>query len=106
MSLLFSVFKSNHYHPNKIIKNVIGLFSVISPTMFRQCLQFVSTETTVGAKEILNKLPTNRILTLEANHIVTSGSLRKGCFVRLKSFQANSVKGKKSVMSILKLAAR
>lgn len=33
--------------------------------------------------------------TAEANHVVTDGSLRKGCFVRLKSFQANSVKGKK-----------
>jgi replication factor A1 len=31
----------------------------------------------------------------EANHVVTDGSLRKGCFVRLKSFQANSVKVKK-----------
>lgn len=29
--------------------------------------------------------------------MVTDGSLRKGCFVRLKSFQANAVKGKKWV---------
>lgn len=46
----------------------------------------------------LGSLPTDRMFTLaEANHLVTSGSLRKGCFARLKSFQANSVKGKKSV---------
>jgi hypothetical protein len=32
---------------------------------------------------------------LEANHFVTTGGLRKGCIVRLKSFQANAVKGKK-----------
>ncbi|KAJ5234479.1 Replication factor A protein 1 [Penicillium citrinum] len=38
----------------------------------------------------------------EANHVVTDGSLRKGCFVRLKSFQANSVKGKK-ILIILDL---
>lgn len=37
----------------------------------------------------------------EANHVVTDGSLRKGCFVRLKSFQANSVKGKKWVAPVL-----
>lgn len=37
------------------------------------------------------------LATSEANHLVTSGLLRKGCFVRLKSFQANSVKGKKYV---------
>ncbi|KAJ5992886.1 Replication factor A protein 1 [Penicillium sp. IBT 35674x] len=35
------------------------------------------------------------MLATQANHVVTNGSLRKGCFVRLKSFQANSVKGKK-----------
>ncbi|KAJ5097566.1 Replication factor A protein 1 [Penicillium angulare] len=35
------------------------------------------------------------MLATQANHVVTDGSLRKGCFVRLKNFQANSVKGKK-----------
>jgi replication factor A1 len=34
---------------------------------------------------------------LEANHVVRDGKLKKGCFVRLKSYQANSVKGKKYV---------
>lgn len=42
------------------------------------------------------------LATPEANHLVTSGSLRKGCFARLKSFQANSVKGKK-ILIILDL---
>jgi len=31
----------------------------------------------------------------EVNPVVVDGSLRKGSFVRLKSFQSNSVKGKK-----------
>lgn len=31
----------------------------------------------------------------EVCHVVHEGKLRKGCFVRLKSFQANEVKGKK-----------
>ncbi|KAJ6007948.1 Replication factor A protein 1 [Penicillium herquei] len=38
----------------------------------------------------------------EINNVVTDGTLRKGCFVRLKSFQANSVKGKK-ILIILNL---
>jgi hypothetical protein len=33
----------------------------------------------------------------EANHVVHEGKLKKGCFVRLKSYQANAVKGKKYV---------
>ena len=31
----------------------------------------------------------------EASHVVHEGKLKKGCFVRLKAFQANEVKGKK-----------
>lgn len=31
----------------------------------------------------------------EVCHVVHDGKLTKGCFVRLKSFQANEVKGKK-----------
>ncbi|KAJ5172261.1 Replication factor A protein 1 [Penicillium capsulatum] len=42
------------------------------------------------------------MLATQANHLVTEGGLRKGCFVRLKSFQANSVKGKK-ILIILDL---
>ncbi|EAW13773.1 replication factor A subunit protein RFA1 [Aspergillus clavatus NRRL 1] len=42
------------------------------------------------------------MLATQANHFVTSGMLKKGCFVRLKSFQANSVKGKK-ILIILDL---
>ncbi|KAL3469470.1 hypothetical protein BJX99DRAFT_241251 [Aspergillus californicus] len=42
------------------------------------------------------------MLAIQANHFVTDGSLRKGCFVKLKSFQANSVKGKK-ILIILDL---
>ncbi|KAB8076327.1 hypothetical protein BDV29DRAFT_170346 [Aspergillus leporis] len=42
------------------------------------------------------------MLATQANRVVTSGQLRKGCFVRLKAFQANSVKGKK-ILIILDL---
>ncbi|KAJ5894426.1 Replication factor A protein 1 [Penicillium taxi] len=42
------------------------------------------------------------ISTPESNPLVADGSLRKGCFVRLKSFQANMVKGKK-ILIILDL---
>ncbi|KAL5332160.1 hypothetical protein BJX70DRAFT_384971 [Aspergillus crustosus] len=42
------------------------------------------------------------MLAIQANHFVTDGSLRKGCFVKLKQFQANSVKGKK-ILIILDL---
>ncbi|MCJ1397895.1 Replication factor A protein 1 [Xylographa trunciseda] len=35
------------------------------------------------------------MLATQANHVVTDGKLKKGCFVRLKSFQANSYKGKR-----------
>ncbi|KAL4901967.1 hypothetical protein BDW74DRAFT_68957 [Aspergillus multicolor] len=42
------------------------------------------------------------MLAIQANHFVTEGLLRKGCFVRLKQFQANSVKGKK-ILIILDL---
>ncbi|KAL4937152.1 hypothetical protein BDV06DRAFT_203480 [Aspergillus oleicola] len=42
------------------------------------------------------------MLAIQANHFVTDGLLRKGCFVRLKQFQANSVKGKK-ILIILDL---
>ncbi|KAE8146267.1 hypothetical protein BDV25DRAFT_162858 [Aspergillus avenaceus] len=42
------------------------------------------------------------MLATQINPFVTSGLLRKGCFVRLKAFQANSVKGKK-ILIILDL---
>ncbi|KAH8704693.1 replication protein A 70 kDa DNA-binding subunit [Talaromyces proteolyticus] len=42
------------------------------------------------------------MLATQANHFVTDGHLRKGCLVRLKSFQANAVKGKK-ILIILDL---
>lgn len=47
---------------------------------------------TAGRRIFLTNYPN-----LEANHFVTDGLLRKGCFVKLKQFQANSVKGKKYV---------
>lgn len=34
-------------------------------------------------------------MSTEANHVVHEGKLKKGSIVRLKSYQANSVKGKR-----------
>ncbi|KKY16436.1 putative replication protein a 70 kda dna-binding subunit [Phaeomoniella chlamydospora] len=42
------------------------------------------------------------MLATQINHHVQGGSLRKGCFVRLKKYQANEVKGKK-ILIILEL---
>ncbi|KAK3174820.1 hypothetical protein OEA41_002066 [Lepraria neglecta] len=38
------------------------------------------------------------MLATQANHVVHEGKLRKGCFVRLKSYQANQVKGKRIII--------
>ncbi|KAG8532533.1 uncharacterized protein KY384_002410 [Bacidia gigantensis] len=38
------------------------------------------------------------MLATQANHVVHEGKLVKGCFVRLKSFQANQVKGKRIII--------
>lgn len=35
------------------------------------------------------------MLATQMNHLVTDGKLKKGCFVRLKEFNPNTVKGKK-----------
>lgn len=35
------------------------------------------------------------MLATQANHVVHEGKLTRGCIVRLKSYQANAVKGKK-----------
>ncbi|KAL3424609.1 putative replication factor-a protein 1 [Phlyctema vagabunda] len=35
------------------------------------------------------------MLATQANHVVHEGKLKKGCFVRLKQYQANAIKGKR-----------
>ena len=53
---------------------------------------------------LVGRTPTQGILLgadgilAEANHVVHENKLVKGCFVRLKHFQANSVKGKQFVL--------
>lgn len=42
------------------------------------------------------------MIATQANHFVKDGTLRKGCLVKLKSFQSNSIKGKK-ILIILDL---
>ena len=39
------------------------------------------------------------MLATQANHVVHEGKLARGCIVRLKSYQANAVKGKKYVLA-------
>lgn len=39
------------------------------------------------------------MLATQANHVVHEGKLKKGSFVRLKSYQSNAVKGKRCVVS-------
>ena len=38
------------------------------------------------------------MLATQVNHVVQENKLRKGCFVRLKQFQANSVKGRRIII--------
>jgi hypothetical protein len=45
------------------------------------------------SRELVNKF-------LEANHVVHEGKLKKGSIVRLKSYQANAVKGKRFVKTM------
>ncbi|CAI7571348.1 unnamed protein product [Penicillium bialowiezense] len=73
-----------------------------------QCVQIKSLPAQPGAPEryravfsdIANYVQT--MLATQVNPAVVDGSLRKGCFVKLKSFQSNSVKGKK-ILIILDL---
>lgn len=66
-----------------------------------QCVQIKPIPAQPGAPErfrvvfsdIRNYVQT--MLAIAANTHVTEGRLRKGCFVRLRSYQANAVKGKR-----------
>jgi replication factor A1 len=66
-----------------------------------QCVQVKPIAGQAGAPErfrvvfsdIQNYVQT--MLATAANAHVTEGGLRRGCFVRLKSYQANAVKGKR-----------
>lgn len=94
----FNVFKLSPCHPSKITQNGTGQFSVTYQTMSKQCLQRVSESPGMNVplpSDTRKSAPNPDNIVLEANPLVTSGSLRKGCFVKLKAFQANSVKGKK-----------
>lgn len=43
------------------------------------------------------------MLATQASHVVHDGKLVRGCIVRVKSYQANSVKGKKYASPLLHL---
>ena len=68
-----------------------------------QCVQIKPIAAQPGAPErfrvvfsdMVNYVQT--MLATGANHHVADGTLRKGCFVRLKQYQANAVKGKRYV---------
>ncbi|KAI4134715.1 MAG: hypothetical protein LQ347_001297 [Umbilicaria vellea] len=77
--------------------------SVVSQPVL-QCVQIKPLAGQQGAPEryrvvfsdILNFVQS--MLATQANYVVHEGKLKKGCFVRLKSFQANSVKGKRIII--------
>lgn len=96
-NLLFNVCKLSLCHPNKTSKSATGLCSATSPTTCKQCLLLVSWKEIYQMLKCWNTYQQGQPEFIENNHLVTNGLLRKGCFVRLKSFQANLVKGKKFV---------
>ena len=70
-----------------------------------QCVQIKPIAAQPGAPEryrIVVSDMTNYVQTMlatTANFHITQGQLQRGCFIRLKQYQANSVKGKKLVYS-------
>lgn len=88
---LFNVCRSSLLLPSPTGCRDTALSSVIFPTISRPCWLHVSFLTLFGVVRLITLQPDIS----EANHFVTEGGLRKGCIVRLKSFQANAVKGKK-----------
>ncbi|CAG8167778.1 unnamed protein product [Penicillium salamii] len=88
-----------------------GIFDQTKPQVpepIVQCVQIKSLPAQPGQPEryravfsdIANYVQT--MLATQVNPVVLDGSLRKGTFVKLKSFQANSVKGK-NILIILEL---
>ena len=87
----YNAFKSSLWPASKAHRSAFGLSSVTLITSSKACLPPVSglfllssTLSCAGANVFT-----------EANHVVHEGKLKKGCFVRLKSYQANQVKGKR-----------
>lgn len=66
-------------------------FSVTLGILCRACLRLVCAPLILS----LPLIPGLADDEAEASHVVHEGKLKKGCFVRLKAFQANEVKGKK-----------
>jgi replication factor A1 len=74
-----------------------------------QCLQIKTLESKAGPgggperfRVVLSDVKNyvQCMLATQANHVVHDGKLVRGCIVRLKSYQANAVKGKKYVALI------
>lgn len=71
-----------------------------------QCVQIKPIVAQSGAPEryriVLSDIKNfvQSMLATGANHVIHDGKLKKGSFVRLKSYQANQVKGKRSVEMI------
>jgi hypothetical protein len=61
-------------------------------TLFKACLPLVGTPDRRSPVPLFDR-------SIEANHVVHEGKLKKGSIVRLKSYQANAVKGKRFVGS-------
>ena len=96
-NLSCNVSKSNLWLANKVGPNVSGLSSATSTTSYKACLPHVSSSGTLKSLSLtfLGLVVRVNWLLTELNHVVHEGKLRKGCFVRLKSYQANQVKGKR-----------
>ena len=97
LNLSCNVFKSSLWPAHKVGQNASGLSSVISIISYKACLPLVSSSETPESlpPTILGLVRRVDWLLTELNHVVHEGKLRKGCFVRLKSYQANQVKGKR-----------
>lgn len=87
----FSVYKSNLWQASKELQSGFVSFSVTLGILCRACLRPVCAPLTFSLPLIPGLVDDEA----EASHVVREGKLKRGCFVRLKSFQANEVKGKK-----------
>ncbi|MCJ1442860.1 MAG: Replication factor A protein 1 [Stictis urceolatum] len=78
-----------------------GSLPSITPQPVMQCLQVKPMAGQQGQPERYRVVFSDinnfvqSMLATQANHVVTEGRLQKGCVVRLKSFQANKVKGRR-----------
>lgn len=91
-SLLFNAFRLSLWQASKVPPIDLGWSLVTSRTLCRACLRLVCIYQTSAWPSFQYGLAN---LLVEASHVVHDGKLKKGSVARLKSYQANEVKGKK-----------